>query len=69
MSIFKSSKDCTVDDSVALTCTIESAYNLKDHTVRRYRSREAVVKDGKGAFPSRQFTPGVFLCKALTRQR
>jgi len=33
MSIFKASKDCTVDDSEALTCTIESAYNLKDHTV------------------------------------
>jgi len=35
MSIFRASKDSTVDDSVALTCTIESAYNLKDHTVSR----------------------------------
>ena len=34
MSIFRASKDSTADDSVSLTCTIESAYNLKDHTVR-----------------------------------
>lgn len=45
MSIFKASKDCTVDDSVALTCTIESAYNLKDHTEYSLRVQSGCMPD------------------------